>query len=371
MARIIVFGEDWGAHPSSTQYLINDLRRGHDIVWVNSIGLRRPRLSSTDLKRMFGKGSRIVKRFASRDNHSEAPFPVIDAAAIPWPGNPIVRKINGSLIRKSLQPYLDGDERPYLWLSLPSAVDVVGKLDEGAVIYYCGDDFSSLAGVDHAAVSDMEEELAGKADLIIVVSEVLAGKFPEEKTHIVHHGVDFELFSGLQSRPEDLPAGKPVAGFYGSIAEWIDQELICECASRLPDWNFVIIGPARVDFTSLTGHQNIYLLGPRPHGRLPGYVQHWNVALLPFKRTEQIRACNPLKLREYLASGTPVVSTYFPSLERYRNLITVADSRAEFIQAIEESRKTEGKNIAGQRRVASETWSSRAEEVERLLRSLQ
>ncbi len=370
MPRIIVFGEDWGAHPSSTQYLISNLRSEYDIIWVNSIGLRRPRLSSGDLRRIFGKGSRIVKRFTSPNNGSQAPFPVIDAAAIPWPGNPIVRKINSSLIKKSLQLYLDGREKLYLWCSLPSAVDAVGKLDESAVIYYCGDDFSSLAGVDHAAVSEMEKELAGKADLIIVASEVLARKFPQEKTRIVHHGVDYELFSSVQKRPEDLPNGKPIAGFYGSIAEWIDQELICECASRLPGWNFVIIGPARVDFTSLTRHQNIHLLGPRPHDRLPGYVQHWNVALLPFKPSEQIQACNPLKLREYMASGTPVVSTYFPSLERYRGLITVAGSRAEFIQAIEGSRKIEGKNAAGQRKVASETWFSRAKEVDRLLRSL-
>lgn len=370
MKKLIVFGEDWGAHPSSTQYLISGLQPCYDVVWVNSIGLRRPRLSSADIKRILGKGGKILKQLADHEGTPEAPFPVINAAAIPWPGSPMARRINGALIRKSLRPFLDSKRHPLLWISLPSAVDVIGRLDERAVVYYCGDDFSSLAGVDHEAVEAMEKELVQKADLIIAASEVLAGKFPAGKTHIIQHGVDFELFSAPQPRPSDLPDGKPIAGFYGSIAEWVDLELIGEAARALPEWDFVIIGPARVDFTSLTGFDNIHFLGPRPHDRLPGYVQHWKAALLPFRLNGQIEACNPLKLREYLASGAHVVTTGFPALKGYEDVLRIATSVEEFVTAIEECGSMEGKNDEGMLRVAGEGWSDRVRDLEALLEPL-
>ena len=370
MTKLIVFGEDWGAHPSSTQHLIKNLQSRYEIIWVNSIGLRRPRLSLSDIKRLFRKGTRIFRQFAVQEPVIGTPFPVINVPAIPWPGSLAARKMNGVLIRKSLESYLDDTDRPILWLSLPSAVDIIGKLDEKAILYYCGDDFSSLAGVDHAAVSEMEKELAEKADLIVVVSDVLAEKFPPEKTHIVLHGVDYDLFSNPRPRPRDMPSSRPIAGYYGSLAEWIDQDLICETADRLPDWDFVIIGTTSVDFSKLADHSNIYLLGPRAHDELPGYIQHWNAAMLPFRQTPQIHACNPLKLREYLASGTPVVTTYFPALKGYEDLVSVGTSTEDFIRAIEDTRILKGRHEIGQRRVANETWSKRANEVDALLETL-
>ncbi len=370
MTKLIIFGEDWGAHPSSTQHLIKHLPSRYEIIWVNSIGLRRPRLSPADIKRLFRKGTKIFQQFTDREQRVEAPFPVINAPAIPLPGSSVARKTNGILIRKSLKPYLDDNDRPILWISLPSAVDVVGKLNEKAVFYYCGDDFSALAGVDHSAVSEMEKELSEKADIIVVASDVLAENFPAEKTHVVHHGVDYDLFSSQQPRPGDMPAGRPVAGFYGSIAEWIDQDLLVDAANRLPDWDFVLIGPTSVEFSKLTGHDNIHLLGPRSHDELPGYIQHWNIAMLPFRQTAQIKACNPLKLREYLASGTPVVTTYFPALKGYEDLVSIVTSRDEFAGAIEDKRNIDGRNETGQRRVANETWSQRANTVDGLLQTL-
>ena len=216
----------------------------------------------------------------------------------------------------------------------------------------------------------MEKELSEKADLIVVASDVLAEKFPSGKTHIVHHGVDYDLFSSPRPRPRDMPSGRPIAGYYGSIAEWIDQDLLSEAAGRLPDWDFVIIGPINVSFSRLADHGNIHLLGPRSHNELPGYIQHWNAAMLPFKQTPQIHACNPLKLREYLASGTPVVTTYFPALQGYEDLVSVGSSTEDFIRAIEDTRNFESRHEIGQIRVANETWSQRANEIDILIETL-
>ena len=57
---------------------------------------------------------------------------------------------------------------------------------------------------------------------------------------------------------------------------------------------------------------NVHFLGRKPYAALPGYCKAFDVALLPFIKNELTENANPLKLREYLAAGLPVVSTDIP-----------------------------------------------------------
>jgi hypothetical protein len=45
----IVFSDDWGEHPSSSQHIFRRIAATHDVLWVNTIGLRKPNLSRLDL----------------------------------------------------------------------------------------------------------------------------------------------------------------------------------------------------------------------------------------------------------------------------------------------------------------------------------
>ena len=375
---MLVFAEDWGRHPSSTQHLIRQLLPEQDILWVNSLGLRRPRLCKRDLKRAWQKLADMRQQTTlPTHNQSTAVLApqLVNPCAIPLPGNRFARWLNQQLLRNRLLPLLEQqqDKRPLLWTSLPSAVDVVGKLGERAAIYYCGDDFSALDGVDHKPVEAMEQELADKCQLIITASEKLASKFPSKKTFLLPHGVDCELFGSAKPRANDLPKNGPVAGFYGAIAGWFDQPLFIELAQRLPHWTFVLIGPAHTDISQLIAQPNIKWLGSKPHHQLPSYSQHWDVALLPFLDNAQIRACNPLKLREYLAAGCSVVSTDFPALKGYRDLVKVAKDACAFAIAIEEYQQQADKpqlKAVRQQRVSNESWASRAQELKAKLAEL-
>jgi glycosyltransferase involved in cell wall biosynthesis len=257
-----------------------------------------------------------------------------------------------------------------LWTSLPTAAPLLGALGERGVVYYCGDDFGALAGVDHAPVLRMERDLVLRADLVLAASDELAARFPAHKTRLAPHGVDVDLFGAPAPAPQDLPAGKPVAGFYGSLADWIDVDMLASAARSMPDWNFVLIGPVQTDVAPLQGMANVRLLGPRPHADLPGYVQNWTVSLLPFRDNAQIRACNPLKLREYLAAGAPIAATPFPALAPYEALLSVAHSPAAFASAIRIAAEDGGRNAARRARVAEESWDARAAAVSHALEAL-
>ena len=371
---LIVFGEDWGAHPSATQHLMRNLAGTRRIIWVNSIGLRRPRLTLRDVRRAGGKLMSMARRPDRGTRPKQCPdsMTVISPVAISWPGNPLAHALNQRTLSWQISRTIAemGMSRPIVWTSLPTACFAKGSLQERALVYYCGDDFGALSGVDHRAVTKMEKVLAERADLIFAASEKLAERFPCDKTILLPHGVDVELFAKPAAPASDMPRGRPVAGFYGSISEWIDLELIVQAATELPDWNIVLIGPVRIDITRLRHIPNIHVLGERPHAALPHYVQHWQAALLPFKRNLQIEACNPLKLREYLAAGTPIVSTAFPALEPYRDLIEIADQPADFGRAIRRAAADVGRNRLRSTRVSRESWAGRTSEVAAALAAL-
>ncbi len=131
---LIVFGEDWGAHPSSTQHLIRHLAPGRRVVWVNSIGLRRPKLSPADLGRAFAKLRRSVAGGGAAPAAAREPaaFPLVQPLAIPMAEGTLGRAINRVLIGRTVRAAAAaaGLRRPVVWASLPSAVQALGALGD-------------------------------------------------------------------------------------------------------------------------------------------------------------------------------------------------------------------------------------------------
>ncbi len=106
--------------------------------------------------------------------------------------------------------------------------------------------------------------------------------------------------------------------FFGLLSEWVDQELILRLAQEFPRATMVLIGKADVAVTRLQGISNIQLLGPKPFSELPDYVAGFTVGIIPFVVNDLTRSVNPIKLREMLSAGCPVVSTDLPEVARYQ-----------------------------------------------------
>ncbi len=370
---LIVFGEDWGALPSSTQHLISQLSCSRKIVWINSIGLRRPIICKHDLQRAWYK--LMAPRQGSQSQTTCLPgggFSIVNPRTFPVPRTKLARKIAVHLLKRQIKPFVKKAElnNPILWSSLPTAVDMVDQLNTSSTVYYCGDDFSSLAGVDHNIVEKRERELAEKADLIITASNKLADRFPYKKTKLLTHGVDFKHFSTPTTRARDLPNdGRPIAGFYGSLSNWLDIKLLETTIAKMPRWHFVFIGKPSVNISSLNKWHNTHFLGEKPHHELPAYSQHWTASLLPFINNAQIQACNPLKLREYLATGRPVVSTLFPAVEPFKPYVHCVTNSNEMVVALDESARTQTSKKQ-QRLVIKESWAAKAQLLSQWLEEL-
>ncbi|ENK2308833.1 glycosyltransferase [Vibrio alginolyticus] len=374
MTDIVVFGEDFGGLPSSTQHIVKRLAANHRILWVNSIGLRQPKLDSKDIQRALNKLTRVFHNVGSHkptlDSETNPNIHIINLLTIPAPSSALARKVAAKMMKHQLNKQLQalGFDKPVFWTSLPTAADVCAEMTPRGLIYYCGDDFSALAGVDHDTVTKHERTLVNAANVIFTASETLSTKFPSHKTVTLPHGVNVSLFSEPAPKAKDLPDnGRKVLGFYGSLSEWLDYDLIAQVADQAPDWDLVFIGPNEFSDNPLPQRCNVYYLGPRAHHTLPRYSQHWDASWLPFVDNAQIKACNPLKLLEYLATGTPVISTPFPALMPYKHMLHIVQNVEDVCASLDHLIPPPANS---KQYVQQQSWEARANQVDKLVRAL-
>lgn len=144
------------------------------------------------------------------------------------------------------------------------------------------------------------------------------------ETLYLPNGVEFEHFSNWDVSSPAHPAvqrflaeGRPIAGYYGAIARWMDYDLLTEVAEHRKDWSFLLIGPAYDQSTKnrpLFSLPNVEWVMAQPYQDLPRWLQSFNVAMIPFVVNDITVSTSPLKLFEYFAGGKPVVCSRMPEV---------------------------------------------------------
>ena len=223
--------------------------------------------------------------------------------------------------------------------------------------------------MDAAAISACDAELTRRADHVFVAPPALvdAKRAVNPATSYSPHGVDTELFNrasaaGTEVAPAARALGKPVIGYFGSIAPWTDLELLAWLATERPRWQFLLVGHASVDVSALRALPNVVFAGAQPYETLPNWAAAFDVAIIPYRLNQQVRNANPLKLREYLATGKPIVSVATREVEQFGELLHIADDRAGFLAAIEVALRDETPELSARRMAAVRdmSWEHRA-----------
>jgi glycosyltransferase involved in cell wall biosynthesis len=367
---IVCFANDWGADPTSKTHIMRILARKNRVLWVNSLGMRRPTASRRDLRRIAAK----FRQGLTGCREVEPNLFVANPLVLPLPGVGLVDELNAQVLAAWLRRLCrrHGFERPLLWCFPPHVGRFVGRLNERMVIYHCVDEYSAFSGVPRDALMRMERELIRRADIVLASSEQLSvERRPlNPDTYFVPHGVDVAHFSRAVDPatpiPDDLRGlPRPVVGFFGQIADWVDLPLVRALARARPEWSFALVGGTTTDLEPLRGLPNVHLLGPKPYAALPGYCRGFDVGIIPFRTNELTLRANPLKLREYLAAGLPVVSTPLPEVARYDGLVYLADGRDAYLARIEAALR-ESSEGAARRRVdamRAEGWDARVTQM--------
>ena len=369
---ILYFGNDWSAdNRTSSHHIARWLARRNRVYYIECPGLRAPKRSGRDAKKIWSK----LWRFLRGVRTTPEGVRIRTLLQVPLHRFAIMRSFNRLFITATLRWLIwrEGIRQPITWFMVPHLSNVVGRLGERLSVYYCIDDYATLPDVDHDAIRAMDDELTRKADLVFVSAEsLLERKRPlNEETHFSPHGVDCDLFARAQDDLTVVPADaaglvRPVVGFFGLIERWIDLELIDYLAEQRPDWTFLLIGRVAVPSEQVPSRANIHWVGKRPYESLPAYGKQFDVAIIPFQLTTVILHANPLKLREYLAMGKPVVTVSTPEIDRYSDVVEIAHSREEFLAKLDAvlSRPSLPDEIHRRiDRVAGESWDARLSNV--------
>lgn len=366
---IVCFSNDWSGDPLSKTHIMRLLARDNRVLWVNSIGYRAPSVTSkADLGRAWNK----LRAWQQPIREVEKNIFVLNPMAIPLYGNRLARAVNQRWLRFQVRRAMRqlGFRDVIDWVFNPAAAVVAGTIGEDLLIYHCVDEFSAFSGVAAEAILALEAELMRKSDLVFVSSDLLLqSKQPfNPRTVLVRHGVDHAHFRKALDPQTPVPAEvaalpRPVVGFFGLIADWVDVELMAEIARRHPEGSLVVLGKSTTDVSALERLPNVHLLGRKPYADLPGYSKAFDVAINPFRINQLTLNSNPLKVREYLAAGLPVVSTDLPEVAVLGQCRLAGDGE-QFLREVDAALAAPGPQAAISQGIHHESWEARVQEIE-------
>jgi glycosyltransferase involved in cell wall biosynthesis len=281
------------------------------------------------------------------------------------------QKVNAALLRFQVKRAMRklGFSKPVNWVFNPAAAVIAGKLGEDRLLYYCVDEYTAFSGVASERLAEMEKRLLKRADFVIVSAQKLYDSKAKlnPRTILVRHGVDHVHFrkaldASLVVPPELAALPKPIIGFFGLVADWVDVDLMAHVAKQFPNGSLVVIGKVTTDVTALKALPNVHFFGRKPYAELPAYAKGFDVALNPFRLNELTLNANPLKVREYLAAGLPVVATPIPEVEVLPQC-RIGATPEEFVQEIKEALEDPGPSVERSEAIRGESWEAKLAEI--------
>lgn len=384
---LMVFADDWGRHPSSSQHLIKELLVRREVIWVNTIGTRPPRLDWVTVRRgmeklrhwLFSGRPSPVPHSDERPSSNPQPRALRVLNPRMWPSfrTSASRHLNRLLLTRALQPIASSCASPPVVIStLPLMADLVGRFPATRWVYYCVDDFSVWPGLDGSTMRKMELELVAKVDVAIAASEQLQSHLASlgKPAHLLTHGVDLDFWQAAPSTVsppawlEELNGAKePFIVFWGVIDRRLDLEFIRRLGESLERGILLLVGPQDNPDPVLFQLSRVRIAPALPYQQLPALARQAAVFIAPYADLPVTRAMQPLKLKEYLATGKPVVIRKLPATESWGDCADVCADAATFAQAVQQ-RLASGvppEQQQARTRLMSESWEAKAVLFER------
>jgi hypothetical protein len=377
-APLLVFADDWGRHPSSCQHLIRRLLDRRAVWWVNTIGTRRPRLDLATLRRGLEK----LRHWTRKPATPEAPphnLHVVNPWMWPWMSTGFDRWMNRELLLRQLRRVLQTLPVPPIAVTtLPVVADLVGRLPVRHWVYYCVDDFGAWPGLDHEPLRRLEELLVRRVDRLIAVSDALQTRLAGmgRESHLLTHGVDLDFWQGDGSAADlagldRLP--RPLLLFFGVIDRRMDVGWVKRLTGELDAGTVLLVGPLAEPDPELLRLPRVAHLPPVAFEQLPRLAREAAVLLMPYADLPVTRAMQPLKLKEYLATGKAAVVRDLPANRPWADCLDLADTSEAFVRAVRLRLETglPADQKAARQRLASESWDEKARSFERWISEAQ
>jgi glycosyltransferase involved in cell wall biosynthesis len=367
-------GEDWWYHhPHSKNHLLKRYALRNKVLFVNSISMGLPSMTNPDF---FLKIRRKLRSYTRWLRKVPEGLWVMTPVNLPLYGSKVGRWFNRILLVAQLRlaMLLLRISRPILWVAIPTAAEMTGRLGEKLLLYQVSDkyDANEDSALSTQVIRRYDRQLKDAADVVLYSGRKLFSEATEPHRFFLEQAVDFEHFSNLkvEPAPELGSIPHPILGYFGAMDYVMDTELMAEVARLRPGWHWVLLG-LRSNLVRIAA-PNIHFLGSKPYRDLPRYIRHFDVCILPWRESNPFTSYgSAIKVREYLATGKPVVMAPLyeyletPGLRFYRGT-------QEFIAQVEAALQENSAALAARRQavVKDGTWDARASQLAALIHSL-
>jgi GT2 family glycosyltransferase/glycosyltransferase involved in cell wall biosynthesis len=366
--------QDWWYHNQahSDFQLMREVARERPVLVVNSLGLRMPTPgNSSHTLRRIGRKLKSTAKLVRRPVRGLPGFHVMTPLMIPVYGDRVGARVNAWLVRlqvRAVARVVGVGPMPHIGVTIPTAWPVVEPMRRSSLLFNRADLHSAYPGTDTAWIESLEEALLRHSDRVHYVSHELMSRDAEvvgDRAVFLDHGADIAHFSpDGEVDPVVAAIPAPRMGFFGGIDDYtIDVDLLHRTAEANPDTSLVVVGDATCPMGDLTALPNVHWLGFQPYARIPSLARGFDVALMPWLDNEWVRHQNPIKLKEYLALGLPVVTTDYPELDPYRDRVLVAHDRSDFSSLVQQALSSPPDPTALRESVRACTWLARAREL--------
>jgi glycosyltransferase involved in cell wall biosynthesis len=367
-------GEDWWYHhPHSKNHILKRLAKQNKVLFVNSITMGLPAVSSPDFFLKIRRKLRSSLRWLRRVPEG---LYVMTPISLPLYGSRIGRALNRWLLVLQLRlvMILLGMRKPIIWVAIPSAADVVASLEPKLLLYQVSDkyDANEDSALSREVIRRWDRQLKERAAVVMYSGRKLFAESEVPHRYFLEQAVDFDHFAAEapEVSPEVRSIPKPLLGYFGYMDHVMDVPLMEEVAKKRPQWHWLLIGGKSnlVQFNS----PNFHYVGAKSYRDLPSYLRPIDIYVLPWNQCSAFTAYgSAIKVREYLATGKPVVISPLyeyletPGLRIYR-------TTEEFITAVEHAllHDTTRDRELRQSVVRDCTWDVRAQQVGHLIAKL-
>jgi glycosyltransferase involved in cell wall biosynthesis len=373
--NIICFaGEDWWYHhPHSKNHILQRLAQQNKVLFVNSLTMGLPAASNPDF---FSKIWRKLKSMLRWLRWAPEGLWVMTPISLPLYSWAFTRWLNRTVLCLQLK-YVElflGFKDPIVWVAVPSAAEIIDCIHAQLLLYQVSDkyDANQDSATSRALIRQWDHLLKSKAAVVMYSGRKLFEESSEPHHYFLEQAVDFDHFANAASAepaPEILRIPRPILGYFGWMDYIMDGQLVAEVARLRPDWHWVFIGNKSNLFEAQG--PNIHFLGSKAYRELPRYLACIDVYVLPWREDRFTSYGSAIKVKEYLATGKPLVMSPLYEYSRCPG-IRVYHTVREFISQIDDAlnNDTQFDRELRQETVRGATWDRRAREVGELITSL-